>query len=268
MRAREAARAYLPARVQDVLRSANDIASSRRRRARKDIGVDELAHAVSPTGLVLGGPFAGLLLGARTSWGGAAARLAGTYEEELTTAVEAFISCAPRLVVDVGAAEGYFAVGLARRLSSAQVVSFDIDPLARSLTRQNARLNGVQNISVRGRATPRVLDRVLGSGEESLVLCDCEGYESVLIEPRAVPGLRRAMLLVELHEVIVPGVTHLITERFAPSHQVELVTATPRIAAGRSELAHLPERAAQRAVEEGRPAGAPMQWAVMMPQPD
>ena len=47
------------------------------------------------------------------------------------------------MIVNVGAGEGYYAVGLARRAAGAQVVAFEIDPLRRLWCRKMAGANGV-----------------------------------------------------------------------------------------------------------------------------
>jgi 2-polyprenyl-3-methyl-5-hydroxy-6-metoxy-1,4-benzoquinol methylase len=62
------------------------------------------------------------------------AKLLGTYELEINPAVEWIISYEPDLVIDVGCAEGYYAVGLATRCRSARVIGFDIESRARRLT--------------------------------------------------------------------------------------------------------------------------------------
>ena len=43
-----------------------------------------------------------------------------------------------------------------------------------------------------------------------------------------MPGLRRAWLLVETHDDIVPGVSARVKNRFAATHDVETVRSRPR----------------------------------------
>lgn len=265
-----AAREHLPAGAQDLLRSLRDASSPRRRRAaRAPAGDDALLARVSPQGRVLAGPFAGMTMATDARfrlWGAAAARLAGTYEEELFAALEARIAARPGLVIDIGAAEGYYAVGMSRRLPASRIVAFEIDPRGRALCRRNARLNGVGNLVVRGRVTPPVLQRLLRGVADGLVICDCEGYEMTIIDPVPVPALRSCALVVELHELDVPGVTAAVTGRFRATHEVELVDAVPRSPAARPQLAHLCEDEIRRVIDEGRLGEPPMQWAVMLPR--
>jgi len=258
-------REHVPYFLLDLARAARDALSPSRRRitrARR-AEVDELALLVSPSQRVLAGPFVGLHLPATAFWGGHAARLAGAYEEEIAPHVERAIARSPRLVVDAGAAEGYYAVGLARRLPDAQIIAYEIDGEARRLCAEVARRNDVTNVRMRGRVTPRDLSRRLPA--DALVLCDVEGYELDLLHPEMVPGLLTAHLIVELHEFERPGVSQTMVERFTASHTIELVDARPRTGS-RPQLAHLDEATAHRAMDEGRPSEPRMQWAVMTPR--
>jgi hypothetical protein len=212
---------------------------------------------------VLAGPFAGLHLPSVGLWGGYSARLAGAYEEEIADHIERAIDRRPRLVLDAGAAEGYYAVGLARRLPEAEVIAYEIDAEARRLCCEGARSNGVRNVRVLGRVTPRELRRRLSLN--ALVLCDVEGYELDLLDPRMAPALLSAHLIVELHEFVRPGLTRAIVDRFADSHVIELVDVQARTGQ-RPQLAHVDDATARRAMDEGRPSEPPMQWAVMSPR--
>src|SRR5271165_2199287 len=86
--------------------------------------------------IVQRGPFAGTAILQEKSWGNAgdlAAKLLGFYEEELHDAVEEAIAGNPDLVLNVGCAEGFYAVGLARRLPESRVIAFDIDQPAQTI---------------------------------------------------------------------------------------------------------------------------------------
>ncbi len=76
---------------------------------------------------VRAGPFAGMRY-VDTSVGSCfIPKLLGTYERELASKVEWICRQQPELVVDIGAAEGYYAIGLAMRIPAARVVAFELD---------------------------------------------------------------------------------------------------------------------------------------------
>src|SRR3954451_18937011 len=62
------------------------------------------------------GPFAGMeyLPGLEASSGDLVAKLLGTYERELHPVIEGWIAQPPAHMIDIGSAEGYYAVGLTR----------------------------------------------------------------------------------------------------------------------------------------------------------
>lgn len=118
--------------------------------------------------------------------------LTGNYEAELHEAVERFIASDPGIVVDVGCAEGYYAVGLATRLPRAQIYAYDIDEHARRTCAAVAAANGVADrVTIREACTHQDLRELCGPS--TVLLMDCEGAELDLFDPRAVPALVRAL---------------------------------------------------------------------------
>src|SRR5262249_2338225 len=99
---------------------------------------------------VLGGPFAGMEYLAGTSEGALTPRLLGVYESELHPHLEAFAAADLDCVIDVGCAEGYYAVGLARMMPEVTVYAYDISEVARDACADLARRNGVQDRVVIG----------------------------------------------------------------------------------------------------------------------
>jgi hypothetical protein len=84
-------------------------------------------------------------------------RLIGTYEPELHSVIERLLANSSYdLVINVGCAEGFYAVGLAIRLPAAHVYAFDISAAQQRLCKQNALQNGVRaRVKVGGRLYAR-----------------------------------------------------------------------------------------------------------------
>lgn len=188
---------------------------------------DLLAAFVSRQGpVVQAGPFAGMTLSLQTSWGHGdlLPKLIGCYEAELHAAVADALASKPDRVVNVGAAEGYYAVGLARALPQADCHAFDLAEAAQAVCRTTARLNDVAGrVSVAGACTPLALQILLAGAARPLVVCDCEGGETELIDPVAVPALARATLLVECHDFLNAAITETLVTRLTPTHDMYVV---------------------------------------------
>ena len=197
------------------------------------------------------GPFAGMELPPQTTRGGIVSKLLGAYEQELHEAIEQAVSRPWATVLDVGCADGYYAVGFARRIPSATVYAFDLDPEARRLCRFAARANGVADrVQVRGRCEPATLQRLLAP--PALVFSDCEGFEATLLEPRAAPSLRQACVIVELHEFASPGIEAELRRRFQPTHAIDRLVLGSRDADRFIELDWLDPQQKLRLISEHR----------------
>jgi hypothetical protein len=191
---------------------------------------------------VSGGPFAGLTY-PDASATSLVPKLLGVYERELHPAIEAAVAAAPERIVNVGAADGYYAVGLARRCPAAKVTAYEADAEQRALLARVAAANGVE-LEIEG--TAERLPELAG-----LVVVDCEGCEHALLDPAA---LRSATVIAELHDFVAPA--EALIARFGPTHAVTVIPTG----------AQPPQRgsALDLALSEYRPG--PMRWAVMTPQ--
>lgn len=215
-------------------------------------------HAMKD-GRVMSGPFSGMRYVDQSRGSALAPKLIGSYEEELHPVLAHVLARAYGQVVDIGCAEGYYAVGLALRLPGARVIGFDTDAQARVLCGQMARLNGVEDrVTVLGACSPDGLAQVLAP--RSLVICDCEGYESVLLAPAAVPVLTECDLLVETHDYLSPNVSAVLADRFRATHRINWIKTRPRDPSRYPELRGLSARMQRLAVHEFRPASQRWAW--------
>lgn len=209
---------------------------------------------------VLGGPFIGMKYLTQAAGSALMPKLLGCYEAELHPVIEMAAAENYDTVIDVGCAEGYYANGLAMRLPSAHVYAFDTDPRAQALCREMAQLNGVEEqVTVLGECRHQDLNALTPG--RSLIVCDCEGYEIVLLQPALVPALARTDILVELHDQMQPDLTALLLERFQSTHSASLITSVQRDADTCSCLQFSEPEKRRLAVAEFRTAG--QQWAFL-----
>ena len=131
----------------------------------------------------------------------------------------------PTVVVNVGAADGYYAVGLARRLPHARVLAYEPNEERLAQLVAIAELNGVaaRVEAVSEAARHESLEEVLDV--PAAVVCDCDGCEAELLDPRHVTRLRHATLIVEAHDLLVPGITDTLRQAFEGSHDIVQIDA-------------------------------------------
>lgn len=216
---------------------------------------------------VLHGPFREMRYVPRAAGSAFIPKLLGSYELELHGVLQGIIKIDYQIVVDVGCAEGYYAVGLARTLSEACVYAFDTDEKARELCAAMARENDVAGrVKVRGACQTATLNDLLDTTAHTLIVCDCEGYEYDLLRPDIVPGLQTVDMLIELHELNShDGYRFASSEEFLrcfePTHDITVIRAQDRNHAAYKELEFLPVEQRQLALNEFRLSG--QQWAFL-----
>ena len=179
--------------------------------------------------VVASGPFVGMRYASGTT-AVFLPKLLGTYELELHEAVRECAGCFS-LIINVGAADGYYAVGLARADPRARVVAFEMEADRRELLGQIAVLNGVaERVEIHAAADATALSEALGSGDECLVVVDVEGAEETILDPAAVPGLKSCTIVVEIHPHAVAGIDKTLRDRFGSTHEIEEIWEQPRTA--------------------------------------
>ncbi len=214
---------------------------------------------------VLSGPFKGMDYSVPASEGARAARLMGSYEASLAPVIETAVARRYRQIIDVGCAEGYYAVGMALRLPRARVWARDASTAAQDLCREHARRNGVADrVEVGGLMGPQEFDWC--KRKRTLVICDIEGAEEVLLDPVAAPGLLVADILVECHDLMRPGLSDRIAARFAPTHAIARIGRSLTPAALPDWMESLSDMDRLIALWEWR--GGPTPWLWMQANPE
>jgi hypothetical protein len=221
----------------------------------REWGYTDLAHRVLEGNgtAVSSGPFEGLKFAPRTFDRHISPKLFGSYEAALNPLWQDILARPYAQILDVGCADGYFAVGIARRMPGATVHAFDTDPWARLTVRQMSEANETSNLAIHGACSPDWLARNLRPG--AFILSDCEGYEDALFVPESAPNLRSADLLIELHEEAAPGVTERLLSRFRTTHTSMIVKDGPRSPEDYPASAFLPDADRVRALHEVRSDG-------------
>lgn len=212
-------------------------------------------------GVVQDGPFAGMWIAREVAWPESrlAPLLLGCYEEELHGEIERQVQRLkdkPKAKIAViGCAEGYYAIGLKRRLPNASVHVVDIDEKALEICAKTAAVNKVELF--------------YGTAEEALdkpdfVLMDCEGAEVSYLDPTKFPNWLGADLVVEIHNLIDQHTEQILLDRFRGSYRIQMVFEAARAPGKYRILATLPSDFRWFAISENRPCL--MGWFLMGPR--
>lgn len=212
---------------------------------------------------VRGGPFEGMDYCVNAAEGAYLPRLLGTYEAELAPVIAALRQDPPDHVIDIGCAEGYYAVGFARIFPEARVHAHDIDEIARRRCGLLAKANAVDDrVEIGGEFTGEDFARF--EGLKTLVFMDAEGFEDELLHPDRYPALQGFSLVVETHPGARPGVTDRLIQRFQATHDIQRIDQdTPRgtLPQELREASHL-----ELLISMWEWRGQPTPWLFMQPK--
>ena len=180
---------------------------------------------------VLSGPFMGMHLSLTpVSSRNLLGYLLGTQEIELHDVVRRVIARGYPRIINVGAADGYYAIGLLRQMPRTKVTAFEGALEHHAGLLRTAVLNGVAGrFTLKGFCHPDDLGAELAElPGPTLVLADIEGGELDMLDLINVPRLSYADILVETHDAFVPDCTKKLKARFSGTHNFEQIVARPR----------------------------------------
>jgi precorrin-6B methylase 2 len=169
--------------------------------------------------VIWGGLFKGMDYVDKATEGALLPRLLGAYEAELHPHLRAFAAEGLEAVIDVGCAEGYYAVGLARLMPNVVVHARDTDAKALIACKALAEKNGVADrVILGGEFSPEDFDAF--AGKRVLVMVDAEGAEVDVLQPALSPALAGFNIVVETHDIYRAGALATLVERFSPTHDI------------------------------------------------
>jgi hypothetical protein len=191
-----------------------------------------------------------------------AAKLLGTYEQELTTVFEDALQRVTRTFVDIGCADGYYAVGMPFISPGLTTHAFDIARSARELCAEVAAVNDVAaRVRIKGRFSAESLAGLDVNG--ALMLCDVEGAEAALFDEALVSRLRHTFVVIEVHEHVKPGLSGHLQSVFASSHDHRVMVQDKRRP---QDFAELPLSARELATALGENRPRDLHWLVLDPR--
>jgi len=180
---------------------------------------DRLRDALA-TKTVIAGSFEGMKYGTTRAFCSTLhPKLLGIYENELSGIISTALAKKYQTIVDVGAADGYYAVGFAYKDPEARVVAFEMDSRARTELAKLREINGVTDrVEVRGKCEPQ--DLLALEGNRGLMIMDCEGYEEQLLTSEVITHLKDWDFIIETHDGFSPEITTRLTTLFKTTHEV------------------------------------------------
>lgn len=215
------------------------------------------------------GPFKGLIYPSYQSVGSAIfPKILGSYESELHESIEALINKNFDTIIDIGCAEGYYAIGFALRNKAAKIYAYDTDETARKLCSEMSILNNVgDRISIKSEFNSTAFKEI-NPLQKTLIICDCEGYEAILFNKDILPFIKNSTLLIETHDFINPEISIGLQKLLNDNFEIKWIQSIDDIQKAKyynyKELELLTIQQRKEILREGRPAI--MEWIIASPK--
>ena len=190
---------------------------------------------VCPDLVVKNGCFAGMKYAEPEAVGSSLfPKLIGSYEKELEKVIEKIIENNYTEIINIGCAEGYYAIGLAKRMPNVKVFAFDIDQRALYLCRKMAELNGVaERVLTDNFCNPATLQKIPLT-DKALIISDCEGFEKEFFTSKTAKLLKNHDLLIETHDFLDISISGNLQQLFEPTHFITVIESIDDIKKAKS----------------------------------
>ncbi|MCA3419753.1 MAG: hypothetical protein INF88_12730 [Roseomonas sp.] len=212
-------------------------------------------------GIVSYGPLKGFRLNEQQVWGQGdlGPKLLGLYEQEVLERIAAKgkkWDC----VINLGAGDGYYGVGLVKSGLAARSFCFEQKDEGQAAIKHAADTNGVADrVSILGRADADFLNNPALHGidlSHTLIIIDIEGGEFSLLTANLLKRLKDAELIVELHGRFIatnPNPEAAFLQRLAQYFRCDLFSMGQRDPSTITELSMLGDSDRWLLCSEGRP---------------
>jgi len=216
-------------------------------------------------GKIAYGPFKGVGINNHSAWSGTkdiGPKIFGLYENQILNWIyqKKF-----DLLIDVGAADGYYALGMLSQKIARRAVTFEISVNDREITKSSAIINNVDDlIFIKGEATSSEIIEVLKSCSNGLIIMDIEGGEYNLITRELLEAAKNYCLVIEIHEVVDKDIQENMLNLCREFHHFEELTSLERVFPRDKFTEKLTDNERSLLLSEGRPYA--MTWVALSPK--
>jgi len=204
------------------------------------------------------GPFKGLKLVEDAHWGSAdlGGMILGLYEQEILNELSA-LGRKHRSFIDLGAADGYYGLGVLVGELFEKSYCFEITEKGREVIARNAALNTLQDrVTILGEAKPDFYTQIAPQDlADALLLIDIEGAEFDIVSADTFAAFAKSTVIIEVHEWypdIQDRLTRLL-QQSAATHTARRFSTGARDLSSFAELKIINDSERWLLCSEGRP---------------
>ena len=219
------------------------------------------------SGTVAFGEFQGVKLNGKSKWSGfkdTGSKILGLYENQV---IKWIVNQHKKfdLFVDVGAADGFYAIALLKSKKIDRAITYEISIDDRIICENMSKLNSVFNkISIEGEARRLDLINLLRTPLSTLVLIDIEGEEFNLINLDLLETAKNHSMIIEIHAMPKTEDFEKFYKLCQSFHNCEILTGSERTFPLDEFTSGLTDNERALLLSEGRPFN--MNWFALTPR--
>ncbi|MDA8665859.1 hypothetical protein N9L52_07695 [Litoricolaceae bacterium] len=222
-------------------------------------------------GKVYSGEYQGMELSEKKSWDqyDLASLLLGSYELHIQKVLVKLCG-GNKVFIDIGAGDGFHAIGLARSGAVTKSICFETSRNGQKIIAENAVRNNVAPmVEIHGIATENNVIEVvqaLSKNDTAVMLIDIEGGEYELVNNKLLCAMRNHHLVIELHEFYSDQrrKSKLLIENLGKHFEIEILESEALNPNNYSILDDMDDNKKWIAFSESRPSK--MRWIVASPK--
>ena len=178
--------------------------------------------------IVQNGPFKGMIYQCKNFWGNIYPKLIGSYECELFDILNKLLHYNFKNVINVGCAEGYYAVGFALKSNVEKIIAVDPLKSSREEVISLSKKNKVEDkIELKAWTSTKRLSNLVS--DRTLIIMDCEGSEVGYLKNNISTNFDKAHILCEIHDFDDhPNIGIDLKNRFYKSHKIKILKQQKR----------------------------------------
>lgn len=200
------------------------------------------------------GPFRGMVINEDQFWGQGdiSSKILGLYEKEIQDLI---VSIQKKknysTFVDIGGADGFFAIGSLVNNLFEKCEVFEISKKGRISIQKNSKQNNVyDSIKIHDKASKRSLIKI-DNINNSLILCDIEGGEYELFDEKLINEIYPSDIIIEIHKDKENSLVNF-EKRFTKTYSLTKITQEPRSLKNFKELENINDNNRALITSEGR----------------
>ena len=200
------------------------------------------------------GPFKGMVMNEDQFWGqgDSSSKILGLYEKEIQDLIVSIQKDKKySTFVDIGGADGFFAIGSLVNNLFKKCEVFEISKKGRISIQKNSKQNNVyDSIRIHDKASKASLTKI-DNINNSLILCDIEGGEYELFDEKLIKKIYPSDIIIEIHKNKENSLVNF-EKRFTKSYSLTKITQEPRSLKNFKELENINDNNRALITSEGR----------------